>query len=114
MVMVLFSQSGVFVCNCVGFYYCIIMVMVLSPQCHVFVCVCVGLYYCINMVMIALSTMLSTIVINLTHHLRRKPVPLVIKVVSIGVKNTSESKPKAKHPLLGKPYAFSAGRGNNP
>ncbi|ELT96539.1 hypothetical protein CAPTEDRAFT_52979, partial [Capitella teleta] len=44
-----------------------------------------GMYYCINMVMIALSTMLSTFVINITHNIHRKKVPQILKIVSVQI-----------------------------
>ncbi|KAK2141523.1 hypothetical protein LSH36_1087g00002 [Paralvinella palmiformis] len=42
-----------------------------------------GLYYCVNMILIAFSTMLSAIVINLTHYLQKNSVPRCLKIIFI-------------------------------
>ena len=39
------------------------------------------MYYCINMVLIALSTMLSAVVINLTHYMQKRRLPKAAKMV---------------------------------
>lgn len=41
-----------------------------------------GVYYCLNMVLIAISTMVSALVINLTYYLQRRKLPFLIKAVS--------------------------------
>ncbi|KAK2181251.1 hypothetical protein NP493_405g05011 [Ridgeia piscesae] len=42
-----------------------------------------GMYYCINMILIAISTMVSAVVINMTHYLQRRRVPNWLKMVCL-------------------------------
>ncbi|CAD5124154.1 DgyrCDS12454 [Dimorphilus gyrociliatus] len=42
-----------------------------------------GVYYCLNMVLIAISTMVSALVINLTYYLQRRKLPFLIKAIFV-------------------------------